>query len=514
MENTRTKNSIFNISSNFIIYFIKAILAFILRTIFIKILGTTYLGVNGLLTNVLSMLSLAELGIGSAISFSLYKPLADKDNKQISALMSFYRRTYNIIGVIVLIIGLILFLFLDKLIVDAGQIENLNIIYLLYLINTVSTYYIAYKEVLITADQKTYKLTKINLIFTVALNFFQAIMLIIFKNFIIYLIAQFFIQIIQKICINRCITKQYVNVDFKSKTRIKEASMKDIKKNVKAMIVHKIGDYCINGTDNLIISSCINVVTVGFYSNYLTLVTMVNSLIIMIYNNITASFGNLLAKDGKNRSVEVFKKIDFISYILYSFSAVVFVAILSPFIKLWIGDEYVLNNLTVILISFSFFLTGTRVAITVVRNSAGAYDKDQYIPIIQSIVNLIISIIGAKTIGLNGVIFGTIISSFIPCIYRTYIVYKTVFEANYVEYFKNTYLKYIMTALVSMISINIIMGLLNVSNIVEMIIGLIVSFLIHGVIVVVIFRKTKEFDYCLQFGKNIYKRVRKKWKKD
>ena len=183
----RTKNSILNISTNIVITFIKTVMTFVVRTIFIKILGQTYLGVNGLLTNVLSMLSLAELGIGTAINFSLYKPLAENDKVKISKLMTFYKNSYRIIALIVSIIGIIVFFFLDVIIKDANNIQDLNIIYFLFLANTVFTYLISYKETLITADQKAYKLTKINFIFTILVNIGQIIALIITRNFIVYL---------------------------------------------------------------------------------------------------------------------------------------------------------------------------------------------------------------------------------------------------------------------------------------------------------------------------------------
>ncbi len=507
-EASRTKNSLFNVSSNFVIYIIKNILGFITRTIFIKVLGETYLGVNGLLTNVLSMLSLAELGVSSAISFGLYKPLADRNNERISSIMTFFKKVYEVIGFIVLIFGMILYFFLDKIIKEYNTIPQLNIIYILYLINTVSTYYTAYKEILITADQKAYKLTNINVIFTVLLNVLQIIALVVFRNFIIYLIMQFFVQIAQKIATNIYITKEYKEVNFKSKQKLDEDLLKTIKKNVKAMMFHKAGEYCIYGTDNIIISSMIDVSTVGLYSNYNMIIAMINSVISMVYNNITASFGNLLAKENSNKGLEIFKKIDFIAFIIYSFCGIVFLSVASKFIEIWIGSKFILEPLVVILISFSFFFTGLRVACSVVRNAAGLYNEDKWVPIAQSVINIVVSIILAHYIGLSGVIVGTIISSVLPNYYRTYILYKNIFKEKYYKYILKYYIPYIVSCLAIGAISYIICGTIKFYGILGLILNLIASITIYTILIYIIFRKYEEFKYVKEILKKLLNKVK------
>lgn len=246
MERSRTKNSIFNVGTGFFNTITKTIITFVTRTVFIKILGETYLGLNGLLTNILSMLSIAELGIGTAISFSLYKPIADKNNNKINTLMTFYKKAYRVIGIVIFVFGIILIPFLKFILGENANIDNIYLIYMLYLISTVFTYFISYKEVLIIADQKNYKLTKTNFLFDVILNSIQMLLLILFRNFIIYLIAQIIIEIFRRICINRLISKEYITISFDSKDKIAEEDKKVLIKNVKAMFLHKIGDYSIN----------------------------------------------------------------------------------------------------------------------------------------------------------------------------------------------------------------------------------------------------------------------------
>lgn len=511
----RTRNSILNISTNLVITVIKTVMTFVVRTIFIKLLGQTYLGVNGLLTNVLSMLSLAELGIGTAINFSLYKPLAENDNVKISKLMTFYKNSYRIIAIIVLIIGIILSFFLDVIIKDANSIKDLNLIYFLFLANTVFTYLISYKETLITADQKAYKLTKINFIFTILVNVGQAIALIITRNFIAYLLAQLVITYIQKVVINRYISKEYNEIDFKCKEKLDKKDFKQIITNVKAMFLHKIGDYCINGTDNIIISSFIGINTVGIYSNYLTIINMLNTFINLIYNGMTASLGNLVVTENREKQYEVFKQIDFIGFLIYSICTIGLLNLINPFITLWVGEDYILSMDIVIAIIINFFITGMRIPATTIKNAAGLYKQDRFTPIMQSVINLVFSIIFVKWFGLLGVILGTIISGIaIPCWQRPYIIYRYIFKRNVREY-AFIYMKYLIVLLFSAIVTTILFRWISLEiNIITFLLMGILCVLIHFSVIWIFYRKDSEMKYTLDLTKNIIKKGAEKiWKK-
>lgn len=507
-ENSRTKNSIFNIGSNFLIFFIKIVLSFVSRTIFIKILGEVYLGVNGLLTNILSMLSLAELGMSAAISFSLYKPIKEKDYDKISSLMSFYKKAYNIIGIIIAVFGIIVSFFLKVIIKNYDQIDNINLIYYLYLINTVSTYFTAYKEILITADQKAYKLTKINAISTVALYTLQSITLLITHSFIAYLIVQFGIQIAQKIATNIYVTKQYPKVEYNSTKKIDNQTMTGIKKNVKGMIYHKVGDYFIYGTDNIIISSFINIQTVGYYSNYTTITTMLNNIITMIFTSMTASFGNLIVTS-KEKLFNVFKKVDFMAFVLYSYTGILIIGLANKFIKIWIGEKYLLSTFTVWLIGFNLFFTGMRVITGIIKGAAGENDKDRFVPLIQSLLNIVISIIGAKKWGLDGVIIGTILSSIVPNIVRPIITYKYVFEKEIKGYFI-----YLIKCIAIFTFSSIIFIIFNKYVVIKNNwLSLLASFVFsiyYLLIVFIFYRNTTEFKESMIEIKDIIRKIRRK----
>ena len=502
----RTKRSFLNVGSNFIINMIGTIFSFITRTVFVYCLGESALGLNGLFSNVLSMLSLAELGIGSAINFSLYEPLAKKDTKKINSLMRFYKKAYRTIGTIIAILGILLIPFLKYLIKDIENIENVYIIYILYLINTVSTYFIAYKETLINADQKNYKLLKIETNSLVLLNTLQIVFLLLTKNFIIYLTTCFIVQFIKRIITNRFITKTYDNIDFESKEKIEKKDLDVIVKNVKAMFFHKIGDYCINGTDNLIISSFINVMTVGFYSNYLTIINLLNTFIRMLYNGITASLGNFVAIETNERKEAIFRKMNFIGFLLHGICTVCLINLFNPFIRIWVGEKYCLDFSIVLIIVINFYLTGMRLPPQTMKSAAGLFDVDKYTPLVQSIINLIVSIVLVQKIGLLGVLIGTLVSSItIPCWQRPYLVYKYVLKMSSKKYFVE-YFKYILIIVVaSLTSIYINKFLVIGNQYIAFIIKGLISSIVFIVFTMICYAKTDEMKYILNFGRKIIK---------
>mgnify|MGYP002582582604 CR=1 FL=1 len=286
------------------------------------------------------------------------------------------------------------------------------------------------------------------------------IFLIITKNFIIYLIVQFVVLFLQRVITNRYITKKYKNIDFNSKVKLDNEDKTNIVKNVKAMFFHKIGEYCINSTDNLIISAFININTVGFYSNYLTVINLLNTFIMMIYNGITASLGNLIVRESYEKKEQIFKIMNFLAFIIYGYCAVCLINLFNIFINIWIGEKYCLEFPIVLMIIINFYLTGMRVPSGIMKSAAGLFDVDKFTPLIQAIINLIVSIILVQKIGLIGVLIGTFISSIvIPCWQRPYLVYKYVLKKSskqyFIEYLKNIIIIVISTSISLFINNNL-----------------------------------------------------------
>lgn len=498
----RQKKSFLNISSNFLILLSNTILSFVVRTVFIKVLGEQYLGVNGLFTNILQVISLAELGIGTAINYALYDPLAKEDYKKVSIIMNFYKRVYETIGAIILIAGLILIPFLGTLMKD-NQVPNTIIIYLLYLFNTVGQYFISYKETLITADQRYYKLTKIIFTSNVLIYVFQILVLLIFKSFIIYLLVQIFITLIQRLLCNKLITNSYNDVvDFRCSEKISRDELSKITTNVKAMFFHKIGYNIVQGTDNIIISAFINVATVGIYSNYLSLTTMVNTLLYSIFTSVTSSFGNLAILENKNKQENVFNILNFLAFIVFGFATLCFAILLEPFVTLWVGEKYVLPMQIVLVICINFYINGIKAPLDTVKEALGIYKQDQYIPLCQAALNIVFSILLVNRFGLIGVVLGTTISSLaMPFWNRPYIVYKYAFNKSCVTYFKDA-IKKICLICIAYIIVYFIISKIKINNLIIVIAArLLICIFVFAILVIVFYGKSDSFNFYFDFVK-------------
>jgi len=266
-EESRIQNSKLNILFGFANSFITTILGFVTRSVFIYTLGVNYLGLNGLYTNILSLLSLAELGIGSAITFSLYKPIAEHDNKKIKALMQLYKSAYQKIGIIILVVGLSLVPFLKYLVNFQQNVDiNYQLIYVLFLADSVISYlFFAYRSVIVYANQKGYVLTKYETTFSIIRSVVQFLVLIIFKNYYMYLIIPIMISILKNLLISIKAGKMFPVINEKGKEELDKEEKDSIFKNIYSLALFKISSVVYTSTDNIIISSFLGTAIVGFY---------------------------------------------------------------------------------------------------------------------------------------------------------------------------------------------------------------------------------------------------------
>lgn len=513
----RTENSIKNIIMNFLYNLLNYGLRFLSRIIFVKTLAEVYLGVNGLLSNVLGILALTELGIGTAIGYSLYEPLAKNDNEKIRSLMQFYKKAYYVIALIVLSLGLVLLPFLPNLIKDTDGIENLNIIYLIFLLNMVVGYLFSYKRTLIDSDQKKYKIVPFTMAFSIITSILQIISLLITKNYIIYLIMQFICVILENIVINKYIDKQYPYLlDKRDVKPIEKGELTVIKTKVKALLLHKIGSYTLSSTDNLIISKCIGIVVVGIYSNYSLIINMISSLIYVLVSNVTSSIGNLIASENTKKRLKVFNEMNLICYILYGIGSVCFINLFNPFIELVFGSNYLLGMSVVYVIVANFYLTGMNNTVISIQTAGGLYEKDKYIPLIQSVVNLVISIVLANKIGLAGVFVGTIISTLLPLIIKPIIVYKNIFEKKVSLYFKEFSIQTLIVVISTIITVCLTKYII-ISNIyIDLVFRLFISVIVPGLFIYLFYRKNEAFKDLIMRIKvvisKIYSKIKRKEK--
>lgn len=484
-----TRNIIFGLGNQVLI----TLLNFVSRLLFIRILGEEYLGINGLFTNILTVLSLADLGIGNAITYSMYKPLAEGNKKKISALMNFYRKVYNVIAIAVAIIGLCMLPFLDKLVNTSEPIPYLHIYFLLFLSDSVVSYLLANRSAILTADQKLY-ITKIyNLIFNIIKVIVQIVVLVLTHNFILYLI----VQVLSTFGINLCgaiVTKKlYPFLDKKEKLR--KIEKKSIFNNIKSVFLYRIGGVILNNTDNILISVIVNTATVGYYSNYTMITNSINTFTQTIFSAINSSVGNLNTEKDKNKQLKIFYVINFICNWLFGFCTVCLIVLLKDFITLAFGANYALDYLTTIIIGVNFWMPGILNVVAVYRDTTGLFRETKYIIIIASIINIILSIILGKVWGLFGILVATAISRILTNFwYEPYILFNKYFKTNVFNYIKRQ-LKYVLILILSYVAIEILCINMIDIGLFEFIIKMILCAIIPNIMYWLGNRKTEEYKY-------------------
>lgn len=503
MSVSRTEYVKKNIFYSYVSTIITSFFSIICRTIFVYTLGASYLGVSGLFTNVLGVLSFTELGIGSAIVFALYKPIAENDNEKIKSLLALYKKAYRLIAVIVTIIGIIAVPYLGYLVNTDIPMSEIRVFYFVFLFNTVSSYFVSYKTSYVSALQKEYIITNTTTIGTILISVFQIILLLLGGDYLGYLLVAAVIGLIQKI-----VTVYYLNRKFTILTEdnakpLDEETKNAIWKNVKALIIHKIGDVSVNQTDNIIISAFVSTTAVGLLSNYTTLNTLVSAFTNKFFSSFTASFGNMLAKEDVSKQRKIFDVYDLLGFWIYGFVLIAFVTLSQPFITLWLGDKLLLDNVTTILYFVSLYLAGITFIPYNFKIAAGKFDEDKCVAFIQAITNLIVSILAIKVIGLPGIFVGTIISRMIVVVIRPYIVFKYVLYENPYKYYVRLCLRSLLAFVLCFVMWDIKNVLLANVTILNFIIMCILTVLIPNIVFLVLFGRSEAF-------KDILNRIRRK----
>ncbi len=497
------KNVLFSTSGNII----NILLGFIVRTIFISTLGVKYLGVNGLYSNLLSVLSLAELGIGTAMNFSLYKPIAKNDFEKIKVLMQIYKTAYRIIALIVLLLGLSLLPFINLIIKDPGSlsINELRIYFLIFLVNTVSTYLVSYKYSLLNGEQKNYIQTNIQVITQIIIVVCQLIVLIKFENYLLYLLVFGFINLLQKIIVNNYLNKLYPYLLEKDFIKLSDKEVKTIRKNIFSLFIHKIGDISLHQTDNIIISAFVSLSAVGLLSNYKLILISLIGLVDVIFYSVISGFGNLIAVENKEKQYEVFKAYRFLSFWIYGFITISLFILITPFIRIWIGESMVLSENIIFLYIMNYYFKAHRIALNNFKNAAGIFNADKFIAIFQSIFNLIISIILVKHIGISGVFIGTILSGLISNLTKPFIIYELAFQKKAREYYIDS-IKYLFIFTVATSILYLLKQAIYVEfSITNFCFLLLLVILITNSVFYVFLHKRPEFGYYSTVIKNMIK---------
>lgn len=492
---SRTQYSAVNTTVALVSRITAILMGFFTRVVFTHTLSESYVGVNGLFTDILNVLSLTELGVGTAITYALYRPVADQDQERQKSLMRMYRNFYRIVAGSVTALGLAVVPFLEVLIKNGPKVENLSFIYLMYLANSVLSYLLIYKRTLMDAHQRSYIGTLYQTVFLLVQDLLQIAVLLLTKNFILFLSIYLVCTLFGNICISKKADRLYPYLKEKRVQPLPAEEKREITRNIKAMLMHKAGSVAVNNTDNLLLSSIVGIASVGCYSNYYLLIGSIRQAADQIFQGITASVGNLGASEDSGRVKKIFEAAFFVGQWMYGVCAVCLFELLNPFVELSFGENYLFSKEIVFVLCLNFYVNGMRKAALVFRDSLGLFWYDRYKAVAEALFNLVISILLAVRFGTLGVFLGTLISTALTSLWvEPYVLYKHHLKAPVHSYFRN-YACYAAVLSVCWLLTDLLCNMVEGGILFLLVARLLICLLVPNVIMLILYVHRQEFQY-------------------
>ncbi len=462
MSNTRTRTeySAKNTGVAVIARILAILMGFFTRIVFTHTLAAEYVGVNGLFTDILNVLALSEMGVGTAITFALYKPIADKDIEKQKSLMRLYRYFYRCVAGVVAVAGLILVPFLPNLMKDEPDIPGLTFIYLMYLANSVLSYFMIYKKTLIEASQQGYVDVLFHTGFLLLQNAIQIVILLTTGNFILFLVTLIVCTLGYNISVSIKAERMFPYLREKSVEPLPVEEKRDVFNNVRSMMMHKIGNVLVNNTDNILLAKLVSSIAVGCYSNYYLVIGSIRQVLNQVFIGITASVGNLGVSEDNEHVRKVYSASALAGMWMYGFAAIMLYLVIDPFIGFCFGKSYVFDPMITAVLCINFYLTGVRQPALVFRDSMGLFKYDRWVSLIEAVVNLLVSILLGIRFGIIGIFLGTMISTFITSFWvEPVIIFKYRLKVTPVYYFAKLFIYTLLTLFMAVVQNKIYTGI-------------------------------------------------------
>lgn len=510
---SKTESRIINTTRNTIVGYITFAISFlanfIIRTFFIKYLSKEALGISGLFSNVISIFSILELGFVTAMMYSYYKPLKEKNYSKLRGFERFFSRIYKFISLIIILISILLAPFLRYIIKEASQIENLYFIYFLFVLEVVLSYLLYSKISIINADQKEYIKNLFHIFFLIVKVSVQIAILHFTRNYIIFLVSNSFFVVFENIAVSIKVNRDY-HLNSYDVQNIDDVERTQVFQMVKGTAIYRLSNVIVDSTDNIIISAFFGLTLVGLLSNYQLITGGLASMCRILFVALAPSVGNLNVLENKSKKEEIFNVINFVSFFIYTVFSLCLLLLINPFITLWVGKEYLLNYSTALALSINFFITGLNQVLWIYRTTMGLHRYNQFRPILSIIFNIILSIIMGKWLGVAGVIYATAISKLTTTmVFDPIIIYKYGFNKSPKGYF----LKNLIYILCFSLTLLVIIQFGKFIMINTMFKWILIGFIVFGglsILYLLLFSKTKEVRYLLNVAKNFYLKLTNK----
>ena len=514
-QHSRTRNvltsSVVGVTCNLL----NNVIGFVYRSVFLQVLSAAYLGIAGLFGDVLTILSLTELGISSAIVFRFYEPIGRGDVQKVGQLMHFYRKVYRIIAGVILVLGISLVPFLDFFIKDPGEVPqdvNLRLVYILCLLQTMSTYLFAYRQSLLSADQKQYLLSLFSAGTTLFRYAFQLFTLWLWRDYTLTLAISIGATLLCNALLHWCIGRSYREV-FSRQTPLPKGEQSQILKDTKATMLHKIGGTVLLATDNIVLTKYVGLTVTGLYSNYSMIFTAITSMVIQALGSCTASLGNARTQLDTDARYAVYRRLLFLNFWVAGVTATCLFGLANDFIALWVGPEMKLDLFVVSVLCVNFYIQNSRQITGSFSNASGLFVKDRLRPLLESALNLVISIVLVQRMGIAGVFLGTVFSALLTVFWREpYILYRYEFKTSTADYWK-LYAAFASVALAANGAVLWMGDLFRITGnaLLDWFIKAVACGLTYCILATLVFCRSAEFRFYLELVRNFGKRlIRKK----
>lgn len=504
MENSRSKNVARNLKSGIVNKIIQTVAPFIIRSVIIQILGAEYLGLDSLFTSILQVLNLAELGFSSAITYSMYKPIVDKDTKTICALLKLYRKFYRIIGLVILGAGLVILPFLRFLIEgDVPNTANIYILYLIYLINTVLSYVMfEYKAALLNAHQRNDIITNIQSFVSVFQYIIQIMALVVFKNYYLFVGAACVGTVINNILLSILVKKKYPK--YVCEGELSKEQKKDIRRRISGLMVYKICSATRNSLDSVFISSMVGLTAVAIYSNYYMIMIAIVGIMAVVVSSATASVGNSIVTETEEKNYKDMNKFNFIYMWISGWLAICLACLYQPLMKLWMGEENMFGLDIAIMFSVYFYALKMGDIRALYSDAKGLWYENRFRTIAESILNVILNAVLGYFFGVLGIVIATLISLFIFGFgFSARVLFKYYFVHEKVSRFFLQHAVYALTTIIIGTLTYLCCSSISVDGMLGLILKALVCVALPNILYLLIYRNTNIFKESAGFIKRL-----------
>lgn len=495
MRIERTKNASRNIAVGMILKIYQILMPFIMRTAMIYFMGVQYLGLNSLFTSILQVLNLAELGVGSAMVYSMYKPISEDDTVTICALMKLYKIYYRAIGLIIAVVGLAITPFVPKLI--KGEVPSNMNVYILYLMNlgaTVLSYWLfAYKNCLFQAHQRVDVTSKVMLFTHTVQYVFQFLTIAFIKDYYVYVLVLLITQAMTNVITSVLADKAYPN--YKPSGELDRNMSKEINRRVRDLFTSKLGAVIVNSADTIVISAFLGLTVLAVYQNYYFVLTSVIGLVTIIFNACTAGIGNSIITETKEKNFNDLKKFTFIISWIAGFCSCCFLNLYQPFMEIWVGKDLMLEFSAVVCFCVYYYVYEINQLLNTYKDAGGIWHEDRFRPLVTALSNLAMNLIMVNIWGLYGVLLSTVFSMVLigmPWLFHN--LFSTLFlKEQLVSYLKNLFF-YIVPVLVANVLSFACCYFVNIGKWGTLIVRFVICMIVPNIVFLIAYRKRSEFS--------------------